>query len=171
MISKAVPLRAELKERLFTNATVIGAGSFINITPASLILAGTDQQQRIGNHIHWKSFEVCGTFGTQLTTNQPLTATLFNQLPTQSFTLVDFNGPYVHKDSGTHYPGQIAIHDITNESTYKLKKTWPGMGKLQTYDKDTGVPTGEQPTLMIQNPSASSTTNNIVWCRVRYYDF
>jgi len=170
-LTRSVPLRAELKERLFTNATTIGAGSFILITPASLILQGTDVTQRIGNHIHFKSFEVAGFFGTQVAAASPMTATLFNQLPTQAFTLVDYNGPYVNKDSGTHYPGQIAINQAINDNTYQLKKVWSGAGKLQTYDKDTGVPTGAQPSLLIQNPSVAASVSNIVWCRVRYYDF
>lgn len=169
-IPRAIGRASELKEVLFQNSAVIGAGTFILLSPTTLIVQGTAQNQRIGNKIRMKSFEVSGCFGGQTLGSLPVTATLFNQLPVTGFTLTDIVGPYVTKDSGTHYPNQIALNDVNGSNTFKLKHTWPGNGKIQSYDKDTGLVTGDIPTLMIYNPSAFSTSGNTVWVRMRFYD-
>jgi len=158
---------AEKKEYMQTFITTIGANSFGVFSLASSLSIGAQGNQRLGNKIRIKSIEVSGQTGSGLAL--PLTATLFNAKSVAAFTAVDFNGPYVYEDSGTNYS-----HKICNDSsgtTFKFKKTFPGVGKEQTYDKDTGAVTHHAPTLLITNPNAAATTNTAVWCKVEFYDY
>jgi len=160
----------EVKQIIGQSTVPAGPGLFNLVTPASTIVSGTSQSQRIGNKIRVLEVEIWGTFGAQVLGALPISVTMFNQKANSGFTLTDTAGPFVFMDSGTPYPGQIALNNVNGENTYHLKKTFSGYGKLQTYDKDTGQTTGDVLTIMQNNPSASAMSGNIMWYAIKYID-
>lgn len=166
------PRSTEIKEFIFGNSSVIGANSFVLVTPSSLITQGTTFSQRIGNRIRIKSIEIAGTFGAQAAGAAPITATFFNAHSATAYTLVDYQGPFIYDETGSAYPGQIAINQLgDNDNTYMLEKYWAGAGVIQRYDKDSGNVVSNTPQLMLQNPSAVNSSGQIVWIKIRFYDY
>ena len=154
-----------MKEFSAAVGTSIAALGFQLTNLTAGITQGTNANQRIGNKIRIKSVEVTGWF-----TNAPavpLTATLFNSKSVAAFTTSDFIGPFVYEDSGTNYAH--AISDNAGASTFKFVKRFTGLGKEQTYDKDSGVPTHHSPALLINNPGGAALSP-VFYYRIRYYD-
>lgn len=166
-------VKPEWKELVAANNTVIAAGTpanpgalYINLLNA--ITQGVGPNQRIGNRIRVKKIEIAGSWGDDY------------PLPTYA-ALVNFKqqvgapaaneqlGPFPLRDNCDTY--QYAMKDNVLAQTYRFVKIFPGYGRVARFDRDAQTVVGDfNPQLMITNPNAVPTNNQLVYIRVTFSD-
>jgi len=162
----------ETKETTSFYSTQLTASSSINVNLLNAIESaageGVSTDQRVGNKIRIKSIEVIGTFGTA-TNNNVQTATFFMAKPrTTGLVSTNFQGPFLRHDDGTTY-GMFINDSAGGGNVFRFTKRFPGLGKEQRFDKDTGNAVGDIPYLRLTT-GTTATVGMTFWYRIIFYD-